>query len=93
MKGVQVKANWANASDTIMYKVGRSDSWHRSTLQVADASHSKTKALAMVKRWLKSDGYQSNPAVKVKAIRVKNFTGTISNVRGRTVVKGRSKGR
>jgi hypothetical protein len=36
---------------------------------------------------------RGNPAVKVKAIRVKNFTGTISNVKGRTVVKGRSKGR
>ena len=38
-------------------------------------------------------GNRRNPAVKVKAIRVKNFTGTISNVRGKTVVKGRSKGR
>jgi len=34
-----------------------------------------------------------NPAIAVKAVRVKNFTGTISNVRGKTVVKGRSKGR
>ncbi len=36
-------------------------------------------------------GGKRNPAVAVKSIKVKNFTGTISNVRGKTVVKGRSK--
>jgi len=36
---------------------------------------------------------KSNPAVAVRSVKVKNFTGTISNVKGRTVVKGRSKGR
>jgi hypothetical protein len=61
-KRLQVSANWSEASSPIRYRLGSSDSWHQTTLQVADARHSKTRALAMVRKWVKSQGYLDNPS-------------------------------
>ena len=97
MKGLEVKANWGDASARIMYRVGRNDSWHYSVFQVADADHSKTKAKSLVKRWLMNEGYSQNPSRRSTEKRVsraltkyvRNFTGTITRTAdGQVVIAG-----
>jgi hypothetical protein len=56
VKGLQVSANWAQASDPIWYRIGTDDSWEVTPFQVASAQHSAKKAKLMVSKWLK---YQS----------------------------------
>lgn len=86
MARLQVKTSsggWANAAASILYKFSDESSWDYTPFQVADARHSKTKAMSLVRRWLKSGNpaRRKNPAwkpgkwIKATAVRIRKEAG------------------
>lgn len=49
-----LKFDPAQASSSIRYSIDSTSDWRSTPFQTADARHSKTKALALVNRWLRS---------------------------------------
>lgn len=53
--GIEIKANFGQASDIIRWRDIGEEEWEGSMYQVADAQHSERKALRLIAEWLERD--------------------------------------